>query len=191
MMLLFPPSETSSTILIIINGGGEPTCVGRAYRLRCLAWGCFFLQSLCIIQANSSGYLLFSHFILSCPPLTYFFFFISTNIIPPLSIAHLFIRSRLQSFMLLWRICPHFQTVGVQPSALVYDCRRDIQYTFCTWGPCYYLLDVKCSPRLPALFHWSLQISFHFLPSWCFNLKQFCVKRRYAIRNMKSRNLGW
>ncbi len=44
-----------------LHGGGETHMCGQSlYRRRCLPWGGFFLESLCIIQANASGYLVFS-----------------------------------------------------------------------------------------------------------------------------------
>lgn len=133
MMLLFPPSETSSTIDICMVEG-KPTCVGRVYTGGDVChegasfWSHYASYKL-MLRGILSFLLSFSAALFWRPLSDYFS---STNIIPSLPIAHLFIHCCLLPFMLLWRIWPYFQSVSVQPSALVQDCRRDIRKPFCT-----------------------------------------------------------
>ncbi len=120
-------------LLIFADGGGETHMCGQSLQAEMFAMRGLLSGVICIIQANSSGYLVFSPLILSHPLLTPFiclFFFYQHY--PPSYYCSFFIHYCLLPFMLLWRIWPYFQSVSVQPSALVQDCRRDFRKPFCT-----------------------------------------------------------
>lgn len=183
-MLLFPPSETSS-IDIHKWWRGNPHVWAELTGWDAWHEGasfCSHYASYKLILQGILSFLISSSATLLWRTLSVFLF--STNIIPPLSIAHLFIHSRLQSFMLLWRICPYFSICGWSAKCTCAGLSQRYPVAILYLGPCYYLLEV-------TLFHLGICKSVSIFYPACFNLKQFCVKRRYVIRNMKSRTLGW
>lgn len=128
-------------LLIFIDGGGETHMCGQSLQLRCLPWGGFFLQSLCIIQANSSGYLVFSPFILSRPPLTsLIWLFSSLPTLSPLFVLLIFSSNAV--FSHLCSCCDAFVHIfNLWVFNQVHLCRT-VAVAILYLGPCYYLLDV-------------------------------------------------
>lgn len=182
-MLLFPPSETSSTIDIHRWWRGNPhvwaeltgwdVCHEGASFCSHYASHKLILRGILSFLLSSSAALLLTSLICLFSP---------RPTLSPLSVLLIF------SFFSL--LCSRCDALVHIFNLRVFDLCRTVAVAILYLGPCYYSL---VSPSRPAaLFNLEIcKSALNFIPSWPSNLKQFCVKRRYVISNMKSRTLGW
>ncbi len=138
-----------------LHGGGETHMCGQSlYRRRCLPWGGFFLESLCIIQANASGYLVFSPLFPSRPLLTslicLFFFY---QHYPPSSHCSSFHPLLSSAFYALVTHLTIFSICECSAKCTCAGLSQRYPEAILYFGPCYWLLDsVQWPPKTGCSF---------------------------------------